>query len=503
MFKLENCLVIVSSIGTLLLTKTMIAMIVPIIAHYEWAGDYQKHGDQIPTVDSLYGERSSLPTWIHNYTSHQTTSAPANAQASENASAEMSSGNLTLLHRQGFGNDSYLMDSSAAVQEEEELDSQHPIVISNKLIALFMSYPLIALLLSPISGILGDRVGFDVPLLLAFVATTVICLLYAFTDSFLSILSARLLQGVASGFGRPNAFARMFVIYPQSTDKGKYVLALAMGANAFDFLGPAIVGFIFDQFGPIVCFLSILPYVAALAICVCLTSLSSCRRNPDLERYPINQRYTSSPNSSEETSSGLTDTVKRLWDISTHSKIIIATLTISVVWLPRTSLEPTIAFWLKEHFSSGVTETGLVWGVGGASVLLSNLIAARVSVLFPQKMWLYTAISASLCCVPIILLPLAPNVYLVAVCFALYIVNAASARFGGMFLLTNIAQSQFEDSYGLIMSFASIGFLLPYFITPFVSIPLYNHIGFESMCFIIGPISLIYSPLLVYTFATD
>ena len=381
MSKLEKYLVImviVSSIGILLLEKTMIAMIVPIIAHYEWADDYQKYdtitntnvggdellvgrlflGDQIPvtpTVNFLYPrveERNSPHNWTKIFSTPRESSPSIKPQGVTAPAAAMSSVNLKLSYNQSFGNHSSSIESSAnmANAQGNGLDNLHPVYISNKLIALFMSYPLIALLLSPISGILGDRVGFDVPLLLALVAATLICLMYAFTESFLSILSARLLQGVASAFGRPNAFARMFVIYPQSTDKGKYVLALAMGANAFDFLGPAIVGFLFDHFGPIVCFLSILPYVAAIAICVSLTSFSSCRRKSDLERspiVPINQRERSSPNSSEETSSGLTDTVERLWDIFTHSKIIIATLTISVVWLPRTSLEPTIAFWLE------------------------------------------------------------------------------------------------------------------------------------------------------------
>lgn len=113
---------------------------------------------------------------------------------------------------------------------------------------LFSVYSVALLLLSIPIGIISDRYGKKRVMVagMSGLAITTIC--FAFSTTFITLLTTRLLQGVAAAVTWVVGPALVADMYPPRERGGK--MGLAMAGNNFGFLvGPAVGGFLYDWGG--------------------------------------------------------------------------------------------------------------------------------------------------------------------------------------------------------------------------------------------------------------
>lgn len=124
---------------------------------------------------------------------------------------------------------------------------------------LFSSYALALFIATPICGILADRVGRKKMLIAGLIALAATTLIYAFSDSFWLLVTARTLQGIAAAIPWTAGLALLAEVFPKE-ERGK-AMGLAMsGQSGGVLLGPPIGGWLYEAGG------YYLPFIIAAGI---------------------------------------------------------------------------------------------------------------------------------------------------------------------------------------------------------------------------------------------
>ena len=116
-------------------------------------------------------------------------------------------------------------------------------------VAIVVATPIVGIAFSPLSGFIGDHIGYETALITGLLFSSGMALCFAFSANFEGILIARILQGVASAFCTPYAFATITQECPQDTKIGKIVLAIAVTTSCFSYVGAAVFGAAFEYLG--------------------------------------------------------------------------------------------------------------------------------------------------------------------------------------------------------------------------------------------------------------
>lgn len=360
----------------------------------------------------------------------------------------------------------------------EAADASHN-GMSLSAMAVLLANPVVGIFLSPITGVLGDQYGHDLPILFGLGLNIIMSMIFAFYSSFEAIFIACILQGTAGSFNTPNAFAKINKLFPPQSKAGKLSLCLVMTANVFSFIGPAIEGFLYEYFGQKMCFLILLVPLEFVLCCGTLSALicEYCKsaninhNKSDSEEHSDNERSISQCERQQDT-----NVAKLLLD----PKVFIAAATFGVAWLPRKCIDSTIAMWMDEKFSSGPAIVGLAICMAAVVVPVANVFGTSFASAWPDGIHLLSSICVALCGLPISTMFLSPNPEIASICYASYIFFASTARYGAMSLLSILAEKSPNTPRGTIMSAASVGLSICNLIGPLIAIPLFNSFGFIS-----------------------
>ncbi|MEG3071519.1 MAG: MFS transporter [Candidatus Syntrophopropionicum ammoniitolerans] len=113
---------------------------------------------------------------------------------------------------------------------------------------IFSVYSVALLLLSIPIGIISDRYGKKRVMVAGMSGLAIATICFAFSTTFITLLTTRLLQGVAAAVTWVVGPALVADMYPPRERGGK--MGLAMAGNNFGFLiGPAVGGFLYDWGG--------------------------------------------------------------------------------------------------------------------------------------------------------------------------------------------------------------------------------------------------------------
>ena len=451
-FTCANVLLLLSCVGILALERMSSALITPILAQWKWAAVSDNDGISVLDSDlnlSLTINYSASYLWL--------------VKAVSNESNSHSVQTLSLHKR---------MSTAAMV--------------------VLVAKPLVNTVLSPITGMLGDYIGHEIPMLFGLLFNVLMSTVFAFFSSFEATLIACLLQGIAGALNVPNAFALVARLFESHTIEGKISLGLVMTANMFSFIGPAIEGLLYENVGQKSCFLILLVPVNIILTCGILFSLLNNSKNVE-----PNQRYhllgSTDPVSNRQNSRD----VKNSFRLFLNSKLIVAAGTYAIVWVPRKCIESTIAMWMDARFSSGPSTVGLVLSLAAASVPAANIFGAYFASIRPNYTHLMTGILVTFCSVPVSVLFLSPNSATISACFAIYVFFASAARYGAIRLLSIIAENTPGTPQGSYMATAYLLSTMMDVIGPVVATELYSNFGFESLCLSIGPLCSVFAPLLL------
>ena len=356
---------------------------------------------------------------------------------------------------------------------------------SSELASIFIGCSVLELISTITSGILVDSIGLDFAALVGLSFSGISCVLYGISSDFSGIIAAKISQGISSPIMISTAFARINECLKSDPVATKRAMSFATVANTFAFLGPAFAGVIFQYFGSLACFMSLLSFDGIILFAVIINIRLVSYGKPD-----------KSGTNKQHDNQSLTTLLQFLLKLAKDYQIMIIILIMTIAWLPRAFFEPTLSIWMTNRFNSGPAIVGTVWGTAGIAVILSSAITARFVGLKSKFMWLYGLGHTLITGILVSLLPLSPNPVYVSIVFTLYVYSAMCSRNCLICMFKDIIDCKYDGYYALATSVLCFGFTLPYLIEP-IAIPLFNNLGFKFMCILVGLMISLCSPLLL------
>ena len=436
-------MILLSSLSMLVLERTLLEIISPLTAEWDWARLVENK--TVVTNSTLSAKQSPLTAeWVWaRLVENKTVVTNSTQYANQSLPAETLNWNLSLV---------------------------------------FVICPIVELIFSPFLGVVSEKTGIDFIAFVGVILAIVICIIYAFTDTFLGILIARILQGVDIVCLSPAAMVRIEGTCPSDTKEGKSVIGLALSTSAISFAFISISSTIYEYLGQMLSFLLMVPMELMTAVTILMTCQFKMEFRKDKKEE--NAEIEISPKVS------FAFVVK-------DTSILVATGLVAVVWVFLPILDPIVASWLENTFSSGPSEVSLLWGTASLPVVLANVISACFTMVKPQLTWLYSFFHLIFSAIPVILLPMTPSFWWTCAAFMSYIYFACCVRFGAVFLISNMAETKYAGAHNHVWAIANYGFALPFLVGNAVGAPLYNSIGFTKLCLAIGMIMLLYSLLII------
>ncbi|CAD5234024.1 unnamed protein product [Bursaphelenchus xylophilus] len=159
-------------------------------------------------------------------------------------------------------NDTSYLDASYHRQEIsnftelEHEESYHEAFVSNSIpVAMLLGSK--AVVQIPVGLMVSQityRIGYSIPLFIGFIIIIVSSLMFAFSTSYWTLLLARSLNGVGSGFSSVSGLGLLAETFPDNIARGK-AIALCFGGIAIGITaGPTIGGFLYGIGGIILPF---------------------------------------------------------------------------------------------------------------------------------------------------------------------------------------------------------------------------------------------------------
>ena len=366
--------------------------------------------------------------------------------------------------------------------------------ISWSVLSVLMISPILSFILAPVFGPLGDKFGCNVLLLIGLVASLAMDVLLALSSSFGGILSAFALLGISDALITPNSLAAVNTVYSPGTRKGDVAMGIAMTTNFIGFLGPAIIGTLYEYAGQLICFLGFLfPYTSTILfgiILICIFDKSDVKLT---DHTLISQKEKEKPETSR---------IGNCMHIYTNYELLLTTGALAFSFVPRKSVESVISVWMESEFSSGPSIVGLVLSSAAGGVLLGNISATFFAVHYQTSVGYQSATAMILAGISTILFSVTSSPFQVSIIFAVYIFFGTYARYSAINIMSSVGERMENTPRSRVMSMATSGFNISNWVSPLVAVPLYNAVGFRSACRVIGPVVIFYGLVMIiyYTY---
>ncbi|CAF3424285.1 unnamed protein product [Rotaria socialis] len=151
---------------------------------------------------------------------------------------------------------------------------------------LFASKSFMQLVTNPIVGIITDRIGYTILMLLGFGVMFISILMFAFADTYWLLFTSRAIQGIGSSFSTISGASMLSKRFPDDMKRGKMIAHATSGVALGVAVGPVFGGILYHHFGKTVPFL----ILAAVALIDGLLRLSiiSTKRDSETEKLVEN-----------------------------------------------------------------------------------------------------------------------------------------------------------------------------------------------------------------------
>ncbi len=208
---------------------------------------------------------------------------------------------------------------------------------------LFASYAVALLAAIPVFGLLSDRIGRRVPLIAGMAGVSIATTLFAFADSYLPLVAARSVQGLAAAAVWTCGIALVADIVPPTrlgASMGVVMASMSAGLIA----GPPLGGVLAESYG----------YRAPFFVCAAVTA--GCAVLQVFVRDPAQRVGRSAP---------LRELFANRTIRSTTLAVLIGAGTISM-------LEPLLPLDMTERLGAGAAAIGLAFGAAALAHLLAS-----------------------------------------------------------------------------------------------------------------------------------
>ena len=342
---------------------------------------------------------------------------------------------------------------------------------------LFASKALVQLFISPISGTVIDRIGYETPMIIGlsiiFLSTTI----FAFGRSYAVLFIARSLQGVGSAFADTSGLAMIADRYKEEAARSK-AQGIALAFISFGCLfAPPFGGFFYTYAGKAVPFLML--SLIALIDGIMLRFVMKPVRKEHAE-HPERKKLKGTP----------------IYKLILDPYIAICAGALVMANVSLAFLEPTIARWMKETMKSNEFQIGAVWLPAFIPHVFGVYLTVKLAKLFPKHQWLITAIGLTMEGLSCLIIPFCSNFGMVILplmidCFGIALVDTAILP-----TLAYLVDVRHVSVYGSVYAIADISYSLAYAFGPIVADSIYQNIGFFWLNIGICLSNVLYAPLL-------
>jgi MFS family permease len=306
-------------------------------------------------------------------------------------------------------------------------------------------------------GAISDRVGRKVPLVAGMAALTASTLLFAYADSFTSLMAARLVQGAADAVAWGVGFALIADLYGPA-ERGRVMGFVMAGSNTGFMIGPSLGGWLYERGG------IELPFLATAALAA-LATLG----------------FALMPRAKERTAREHVPLAVVLGGPAVRACVLAVILGASTLAM----LEPVVSLWLADAMGLNPARVGLLFGVAAvASVVLHPVYGRLADTWGARRLMLVGLVATG------VFLPVLSRAWSFESAVVLYVIQAAAMSLIVTPSLAYLAEaisvvgvSSFGIAYGVYNFSWGVGLLAG----PAVGGFLYDTVGFTSLTLLWAP----------------
>ncbi|XP_078700516.1 chromaffin granule amine transporter-like isoform X1 [Branchiostoma floridae x Branchiostoma belcheri] len=114
---------------------------------------------------------------------------------------------------------------------------------------LYATKPAVSLVISPVVGLLADRLGYNIPLYLGILVVFASTIAFAFSRSYFALIISRVIQGVGAPLSTVAALVMVSAAFRDNAERAKNVGIVQTGMTFGIIVGPIIGGVMYQFFG--------------------------------------------------------------------------------------------------------------------------------------------------------------------------------------------------------------------------------------------------------------
>lgn len=340
---------------------------------------------------------------------------------------------------------------------------------------LFSSYALVLLLASPFFGLLSDRIGRRIPIIIGLLGLAGATLLFSWAGNYIVLLIARSLQGLSAAMTWTAGLALLAGLYPPE-ERGKSMGLALSGQGMGLLLGPVLGGWLYQWGG------YRLPFIVLTLIVLAVTCLAVLLVK---DHAP------------SEESSGLGDALKVL----RHGRLLLVSGLVIIGAGIICVLEPTLPIYLDQRMNLSPGLVGLIFTVQNLAYGLTTPMAGVLSTRLGYNKTIAAGLALAASSLAVIALP--NSLFLIACIIALAGIGSGLILTPCLPYLAELAEQNGVKSYGLVYAVYNAAFSAGMMLGPFAGSLLADYYGFKLSFMIFGSISLTYVILMFFTRKTE
>lgn len=343
---------------------------------------------------------------------------------------------------------------------------------------LFASKAAVQIFINPLSGMVIDRIGYDLPMMFGLIVMFFSTLLFACGSSYGVLFFARSLQGVGSAFADTGGMSMIADRYTEEAERSK-AMGIALAFISFGCLvAPPFGGILYNWAG------KALPFVILAFVCLIDGVLLLLIMRP-LKAKQVEEGHVH-PDATP------------LWRLMIDSHIACCSGALIVANVSLAFLEPTISKWMNDTMDAEEWQQGLIWLPAFIPHVMGVILTVKMAKKYPEWVYALAGIGLAMEGLSCFVIPFCTNYFILMIpicfiCFGIALIDTALLP-----MLGYIVDKKYVSVYGSVYAIADISYSAAYAVGPVVAGNIVGTMGFTALNFFVAFLSLLYSPALYY-----
>uniref|UniRef100_UPI0037E76F41 synaptic vesicular amine transporter-like n=1 Tax=Semicossyphus pulcher TaxID=241346 RepID=UPI0037E76F41 len=337
---------------------------------------------------------------------------------------------------------------------------------------LLASKSTVQLICNPFIGPLTDRIGYHIPMCAGFCIIVFATTLFAFSSSYVLLLLARSVQGVAGSCLSVAGMAMLTDTYKDEKERGR-AMGISFSGLALGLIGGAPFGSVMYQFVG-----KMSPFLVLAVIAVLGGGLHSLIFQPSRVQTEM------------EKGTSLLTLLKDPYILIAAGAICFTTFVIAVI-------EAALPVWMMKTMHASKWQLGIVFLPDSVSYLIASNIFGHLS----QKhrgSWLCACIGMIVAGITTICFRFSKNIYHLLVLNAFIGFSVGMVDSSIMPLMGTLVDLRHRPVYGTVYAIADVAICIGFCVGPAMTGPIVASIGFPWLMGIIGAVNIIFAPLCIF-----